>query len=89
MGGARRLLSGLRLTERGANLLQLRDEGWSLRGEGFCTWTNNPAIALYRLLFAARFCLRTLESESSDRVACSAPRCFCCAMVRESRLSYA
>jgi len=46
MGGARRLLSGLRSssTERGANLLQLRDEGWSLRGEGFCTWTNNPAM---------------------------------------------
>ena len=46
MGGARRLLSGQRSssTERGANLLQLRYEGWSLRGEGFCTWTNNPAM---------------------------------------------
>jgi hypothetical protein len=62
MGGARRLLSGLRSssTERGANLLQLRYEGWSLRGEGFCTWTTNPAIALCRSRFAARFCLRTL-----------------------------
>jgi hypothetical protein len=62
MGGARRLLSGLRSssTERGANLQQLRYEGCSVRGEGFCTWTNNPATALCRLLFAARFCLQTL-----------------------------
>jgi hypothetical protein len=61
MGGARRLLSGLRSssTERGANLLQLRYEGWSVRGEGFRPWTNNPAIALCRLLFPARFCLQT------------------------------
>jgi hypothetical protein len=56
----------------------------ALEAEGFRTWTNNPAIALCRSLFAARFCLPTLWSKSSDMVACSAPRCSCCAMVRES-----
>jgi hypothetical protein len=62
MGGALRLLSGLRSssTERGANLQQLRYEGWRVRGEKFCIWTNKPAIALCKSLFAAWFCLQML-----------------------------